>query len=164
MASMNKVILMGNLTKDPELKELPSGTPVADMRLALNETYTDRSGKKVEKVCYIDVVVWERQAQTCAQYLKKGSPVLVEGRLEMNEWKTKEGETRTRIRVRADRVQFISSGRRDEDGEKQAPVADRKPVESREPAHDEDDLRYDSEGSSNGGSRTVQGPDSESPF
>lgn len=163
MASMNKVILMGNLTKDPELKELPSGVSVADMRLALNESYTDRSGKKVERVCYIDVVVWERQAQTCAQYLKKGSPVLVEGRLEMSEWKTKEGETRTKIRVRADRVQFISSGRRDDGGERPPSAEERRPLD-REPARDEDDLSYGGEGSAGGGSKPPQGADADSPF
>jgi len=114
------------------------------MRVALNENYTDRNGKKVEKVCFIDVVVWERQAQTCAQYLKKGSPILLEGRLEMDEWKTKEGETRSRLRVRADRVQFISSGRRDEGGDRQ-PSADERRPSDRPAAGDDDNIPYGSD-------------------
>ncbi|MEI6219238.1 MAG: single-stranded DNA-binding protein [bacterium] len=161
MASLNKVILMGNLTKDPELKELPSGTSVADMRVALNENYTDRNGKKVEKVCFIDVVVWERQAQTCAQYLKKGSPILLEGRLEMDEWKTKEGETRSRLRVRADRVQFISSGRRDEGGDRQPSSDDRRPSD-RPAAGDDDNIPYGSD--SAGADNKAHAVSDEQPF
>lgn len=160
MASMNKVILMGNLTRDPELKDLPSGTSLCNMGLALNETYTDKSGKKVEKVCFVDVIVWERQAQTCAQYLKKGSPVLIEGRLELSEWKTKEGETRSKLKVRADRVQFISSGRRDEGGERSQqapPLEDRKPMEKSQTP--EDDLHYGSDSEAPGEGKPTQSDD-----
>ena len=146
MASMNKVILMGNLTKDPESRTLPSGTVVADMRMALNESFTDRNGKKVERVCYVDVAVWEKQAEACAKYLAKGSPVLVEGRLEFDEWKTKEGETRNRLKVRADRVQFISSPRGRDGGERQQPEDRRQDDEERRatppPDKAPDDLPY----------------------
>lgn len=162
MASMNKVILMGNLTRDPELRDLPSGTAVCNMGLAMNETFTDRTGKKVEKVCFVDVVVWERQAQTCAQYLKKGAPILLEGRLEMSEWKTKEGETRTKIRVRADRVQFLSMGRRDEGGDRQQSAEESKPVEKMSAA--DDDLSYGSDAAAAGEGKPAQGADPDQPF
>jgi single-strand DNA-binding protein len=109
MASLNKVMLIGNLTRDPELRALPSGINVADLRLAINETYTDKSGQKVEKACFVDVAVWDKQADLCKTYLSKGSPILVEGRLQMDEWTTKEGEKRSKLRVRADRFQFLGA-------------------------------------------------------
>lgn len=117
MATFNKVMLMGNLTKDPEVKTLPSGMSVADLRLAINESYTDKNGQKVEKACFVDVAVWDKQAEICRTYLTKGSPILVEGRLQMDEWTTKEGEKRSKLRVRADRVQFLGARRSGSEGE-----------------------------------------------
>jgi single-strand DNA-binding protein len=111
MATMNRVFLMGNLTKDPELRYTPSGTPVANLRLAVNNTFKDQNGQKKEDVCFVTVVVWSKQAELCNQYLKKGRPVLIEGRLIYRSWE-QEGKTRSTIEVRADRVQFM--GRRDE--------------------------------------------------
>lgn len=116
MASLNKVILMGNLTKDPELRRLPSGTGVCDLRLAVNEDYTNRDGQKVEKTLFLDVTTWDRQAENCAKFLKKGSPALVEGRLEMDEWQTEQGEKRSRLKVRAINVQFLARRESDESG------------------------------------------------
>ena len=113
MATLNKVLLMGRLTKDLELRKLPSGTSVVDMRLAVDDSYRDKEGKDVERTVFVDVSVWARQAELCAQYLKKGSPVLVEGKLELSEWTTEQGEKRSRLRVRAMVVQFLSSGQRD---------------------------------------------------
>ena len=110
MASFNKVILLGNLTKDPELKKTPSGVSVARLRLAVNETFSDRqSGQPKEVVCYVDISVWDRQAESCGKYLQRGSQILVEGRLIYDEWKNQQGETRSRISVRADRVQFLNT-------------------------------------------------------
>lgn len=108
MASFNKVILVGNLTRDPEVRNLPSGMAVCDMALAVSETYKDKNGERAESVCYVDIVVWARQAETCGEYLSKGSPVLVEGSLQLDKWTTKEGENRSKLRVRANRVQFLS--------------------------------------------------------
>lgn len=108
MASYNRVILVGNLTRDPEVRYLPSGTAVAEMGLAVSESYRNKAGEQVENTCFVDIVVWSRQAETCGEYLKKGSPVLVEGRLQLDKWKSKEGEARSKLRVRADRVQFLS--------------------------------------------------------
>ena len=115
MASFNRVILMGNLTKDPEIRYIPSGTAVGDLSLAVSETFKNKAGEQVETTCFVDVVVWARQAETCGEYLSKGSPVLVEGRLQLDKWKTKEGENRSKIRVRADRVKFLGGRPRSED-------------------------------------------------
>ena len=81
MASLNKVFLIGNLTRDPEIRRIPSGTMVSTLGLAVNETFTSRGGERQERTLFIDVDVWDRQAETCQQYLSKGSPVFIEGRL-----------------------------------------------------------------------------------
>ncbi len=113
MASFNKVVLLGNLTRDPELKKSPNGVSVAKLRLAVNETYKDRqTGQPKEVACFVDVAVWDKQAESCGQYLTRGSQILVEGRLVYEEWKNAQGESRNRLSVRADRVQFINTVRR----------------------------------------------------
>ena len=124
MASYNRVLLMGNLTANPELKYTPSGTAVADLRLAVNESFKNKAGEVVEQVCYVDVVVWGRQAETASEYLQKGSPVFVEGRLQLDQWENQQGEKRSKLRVRADRVQFLggSGGSRSTESSA-APVA-----------------------------------------
>ena len=115
MASFNKVVLLGNLTRDPEIKKSPGGVSVAKLRLAVNETYRDRqTGQPKEVACFVDVNVWDKQADSCGQYLTRGSQVLVEGRLVYEEWKNAQGESRNRLSVRADRVQFINTARRPE--------------------------------------------------
>ena len=110
MASLNRVFLMGNLTRDPELRYIPSGTAVASFGLAINTTYSTPAGEKKEDVCFVRVVVWGKQGENCAQYLAKGRPVFVEGRLIYRSWE-KDGQTRTTLEVRADRVQFLGAGR-----------------------------------------------------
>ena len=109
MYSMNQVFLMGNLTRDPQLRKLPSGTSVADLGLAVNEKYKDKEGNWVERPTYVDNVVWGRTAENCAEFLKKGSPVLVEGKLQLDQWETDTGEKRSKLLVRASRVQFLGS-------------------------------------------------------
>jgi len=111
MASLNKVFLMGNLTRDPELRYAPSGTPVASFGLATNRLYTAPNGEKKEEVCFVNVVVWRSQAENCSQYLNKGSLCLVEGRLIYRTWE-QEKVKRSTLEVRADRVQFL--GKRQE--------------------------------------------------
>lgn len=113
MASANIVVLCGNLTRDPEVRQIPSGMSVADLGLAVNENYKNKSGELVETTVWVDVVVWGKTAENCGQYLRKGSPVLVEGRLQLDQWE-KDGEKRSKLRVRADRVHFLGSGRRGE--------------------------------------------------
>ena len=106
MMSLNRVLLIGNLTKDPELRYTPSGTPVANLRLAVNSTYKDQAGARKEETCFVTIVVWSKQAEICQQYLKKGRQVFVEGRLIYRSWEA-EGKTRSTMEVRADRVQFL---------------------------------------------------------
>lgn len=126
MASLNRVFLAGNLTRDPEVRHAPSGDAVGDLQLAVNRTYRTRDGQEKEETCFVGIVVWGRQAETCAEYLQKGSPVLVEGRLQYEQWE-KDGRKNSRLRVRASRVQFLSSrgggggDRRSERGEQTEP-------------------------------------------
>ena len=115
MASYNRVILMGNLTRDPEMKYLPSGTAVTNFGLAMSEKYTDReSGDLKETVCFVDVEAWGRQGEIVNEYLSKGSPVFIEGSLKFDSWETPEGEKRNKLKVRVFRLQLIG-GRRDGD-------------------------------------------------
>lgn len=112
MASYNRVILLGNLCRDPELRKTPGGASVVELRLAVNEVFRNKTtNEKTEKTCYVDVVVWHQQAELCQQYLSKGSPLLVEGRLQYDEWKNPQGETRNKLRVQADRIQLIGPPR-----------------------------------------------------
>ena len=107
MASLNKVLLIGNLTRQPELRYTPSGTAVADLRLAVNRNYTTQTGEKSEETCFLTVVVWGKQAESCREYLDKGSPVFVEGRIQTRDWEAKDGQKRTATEVVAERVQFM---------------------------------------------------------
>jgi single-strand DNA-binding protein len=113
MSSMNRVMLMGNLTRDPSLRNLNTGSDVAEFGLAINETVMSKDGKRDEKVCFVDIVVWNAQAKACAEHLRKGARALVEGRLQFEEWNDKStGDKRTRLRVRADRVHFVGGAAR----------------------------------------------------
>lgn len=129
MASFNKVLLMGNLTKDPELRYTPQGTAVVNLRLAVNRKFRDRNTQEMkEEVCFITVVVWDKQAETCNQYLRKGSPVFIEGRLQSRSWDdANSGQKRSVIEVRAERVQFMSSGAGKQGGGSFAPSAHEAP-------------------------------------
>jgi single-strand DNA-binding protein len=108
MADLNKVFLMGRLTFDPELRYAPSGSAVTELRLAINRVWTGRDGDRKEESLFIDVTVWDRQAENCCQFLKKGSQIHIEGALKMDTWDDKTtGEKRSKIKVLADRVQFL---------------------------------------------------------
>lgn len=121
MASLNRVFLIGNLTRDPELRYVPSGTAVATFTIAVNRVYVTQSGEKKEDTTFVRVVVWARRAEVCGEYLSKGSPVFVEGRLQSRNWETQDGQKRSTIEVIADNVQFLrSGGRREETKEKTA--------------------------------------------
>lgn len=111
MGTMNRVFLMGNLTRDPELRHTSSGLAVSDLGLAVSEQYKNKDGQVVKRTCFTDIVVWGRQAETCGQYLGKGSAVMVEGSLQLDQWETDKGEKHSKIKVRADRVQFIGRPR-----------------------------------------------------
>ncbi len=117
MANVNKVFLIGNLTRDPELRYTPSGAAVTDLGLAINRIYTTKDGDRREETLFLDVTVWNRQAENCCQYLKKGRPIHVEGYLKMDSWDDKTtGEKRSKIKVEAERVQFLDSRRGDDSG------------------------------------------------
>jgi single-strand DNA-binding protein len=111
MASLNKVLLIGNLTRPPELRYTPSGTAVADLRLAVNRNYTTQGGEKREEATFLTVVVWSKQAESCGEYLDEGSQIFVEGRLQTRDWEGKDGQKRTVTEVVAERVQFMSRGK-----------------------------------------------------
>lgn len=115
MAALNRVFLIGNLTFDPELKRTASGLAVTTLRMAINRSWTGRDGEKRDETLYIDIDVWDRQAENCCQYLRKGSSIHVEGSLKMDTWDDKNsGEKRSKIKVSAERIQFLD--RRDSHG------------------------------------------------
>jgi single-strand DNA-binding protein len=117
MASFNKVILAGNLTRDPELRYTPKGTAIARITLAVNRTYTAEGGEKKEEVSFVDVDVWGRQAEVIAQYMKKGRPLLVEGRLKQDTWEDKNTKQKqSKLKVVLEGFSFIDSGRGGEGG------------------------------------------------
>ena len=107
MANLNKTFLIGNLTRDPELRNTPAGVAVANLGLAVNRRFRDKTGELKEDVCFLTVTVWDKQAEACCQYLKKGSPIFVEGVLQSRSWETSDGQKRSTIDVRAERVQFL---------------------------------------------------------
>ena len=117
MASLNKVFLMGNLTRDPELRFTSNGSAVAGFGMAINRRYKQGDEWK-EEVCFIDITVWGKQAENCAEYLSKGRPVFVEGYLKLNSWETDAGEKRNKLEVVALTVQFLGrpGGREDSSG------------------------------------------------
>ena len=111
VASYNRIIIIGNLTRDPDYKQLTSGQPVTRLGLACNRQYKNRqSGAMVQEVCFIDIDVFGPQAESCRQYLQKGRPVLVEGRLKFDTWQAPDGQTRSKHSIVADRVVFLGSG------------------------------------------------------
>lgn len=107
MASLNKALLIGNLTRDPELRYIPSGSAVASFTLAMNRVYKLQTGEKKEEVSFVRVVVWGRMAEVCGEYLTKGSPVFVEGRLQSRSWDGPDGQKRSALEVIAMNVQFL---------------------------------------------------------
>src|SRR3989338_4441150 len=106
-ASLNKVLLIGNLTRDPELRYVPSGSAVANFSIAVNRAYTTQGGERREDVCFVRIVAWAKLAEICGEYLTKGSGVFVEGRLQSRSWETDEGQKRTTLEVVADNIQFL---------------------------------------------------------
>jgi single-strand DNA-binding protein len=110
MASYNKVILVGNLTRDPELRYTPKGMAIAKIGLAVNRNWTSESGEKKEEVTFVDVDIFGRTAENVAQYMKKGRPILIEGRLRLDQWDDKQtGQKRSKLGVVAETVQFLGS-------------------------------------------------------
>lgn len=127
-SSLNRVMLMGNLTRDPEVRFTPKGMAVGDFGIAINDSYKSQDGTMKEQVTFVDVEVWGRQAENCKQFLAKGRPVFIEGSLKFEQWE-KNGVKQSKLKVRADRVQFLNQAM-----EKQRPDGNREdPRESQEP-------------------------------
>ena len=115
MASLNKVMLIGNLTRDPEVRYTPKGTAVTDIGLAVNRNYSTDSGERREETTFVDITLWGRQAEIAGQYMKKGRPIYVEGRLQMDTWQDKQtGQNRSRLKIVGENFQFL--GGREEGG------------------------------------------------
>jgi single-strand DNA-binding protein len=149
MASFNKVILVGNLTRDPELRYTPKGTAIAKIGLAVNRVWTNEAGEKKEEVTFVDVDVFGRTAENVGQYMRKGRPILIEGRLRLDQWDDKQtGQKKSKLGVVAETVQFLGSA--PGAGEGGAPAAPRAPrpaaaaaapaseAGDSEPPHDDD--------------------------
>lgn len=150
-ANINRVVLTGNLTQDPELRSLSSGTSVCSLRLAVNSRKKDASGQWVDKPNYFDVVVWGAMGEACARYLAKGRPVAVDGRLEWREWETRDGHRRQSVDVVAENVQFLggrddgSSARQVQGGDVPIDTGDFAPAPVSRPAnaiHGDDDIPF----------------------
>lgn len=122
-ASLNKVLLIGNLTRDPEMRYLPSGQSVTTFSVAVNRTYQTPQGEKKEEVSFIRIVTWAKRAEVCHQYLKKGSAVFVEGRLQTRSWEAQDGTKRNSVEVVASNVQFLTSKSGRQGGTESAPAA-----------------------------------------
>src|SRR6516162_1152659 len=112
MANLNRVLLIGNLTRDPELRYTPKGTAVVDIGLAVNRIYSGEDGEKKEETTFVDVTLWGRQAEVAGQYLHKGSPVFIEGRLQLDTWDDKQtGQKRSKLRVVGENLQLLGDRR-----------------------------------------------------
>lgn len=152
MASFNKVILAGNLTRDPELRYTPKGTAVARITLAVNRTWKGEDGQSKEEVSFVDVDVWGRQAEVIAQYMKKGRPLLVEGRLKQDTWEDKNTKQKqSKLKVVLEGFTFIDSNRPDAGGgapapqrssPAAAPAAAAEPADADGPPHEGDDVPF----------------------
>ena len=152
MASFNRVILAGNLTKDPELRYTPKGTAIASIRLAVNRTWKSETGEMKEEVSFVDVDAWGRQAEVIAQYMKKGRPLLVEGRLKQDTWEDKNThQKQSKLKVVLEGFTFIDSNRGDSaapTGAQAAPAAAAAPAgapaaaESEAPEPEQDDVPF----------------------
>jgi single-strand DNA-binding protein len=123
MASFNKVVLVGNLTRDPELRYTPKGTAIAKIGLAVNRVWTNEAGEKKEEVTFVDVDVFGRTAENVGQYMRKGRPILIEGRLKLDQWDDKQtGQKKSRLGVIAENVQFLGSAQGGGEGGGGAPA------------------------------------------
>lgn len=142
--SFNRVILMGNITRNVELRHTPGGTAVTDMGLAVNEKYKNASGELVEDTVFVDITLWGRNAEVASEYLSKGSPVLIEGRLKLDQWETDDGEKRQKLKVVCDRMQMIGS-KRDDNGDSgggNRPTKTKSQDEEAPPSNDDDAVPF----------------------
>src|ERR1700734_400752 len=134
MANLNRVLLIGNLTRDPEVRYTPKGTPVTEISVAVNRVCSGEDGEKKEETTFVDVTLWARQAEIAGQYLKKGRPVFIEGRLQLDTWDDKQtGQKRSRLRVVAENLQLLGGRQEGESSAPSAPPPRRAPGQSAPP-------------------------------
>jgi single-strand DNA-binding protein len=151
MANLNKVLLIGNLTRDPQLTYLPNQTPVVEFGLATNRKWTDKAtGEQREDTCFVDCRCYGRPAETLNKYMRKGNPLFIEGRLQLNTWTSQEGQRRSKLRVIVEMFQFLGSPNRS--GQPSSAAATQAPMDSQPPADFESSQVSDS------------GPDDDIPF
>ena len=117
MATLNKVFLIGNLTRDPELKYIANGTGIAKFGLAVNRTYNTPEGEKKKETCFVDITAWDKLAEVCKEHLTKGRLVLIEGRLQYQSWESDDGTKRNKLEVVAQNVQFLGGKSEDQEGQ-----------------------------------------------
>lgn len=127
MANLNKVFLMGNLTRDPELRYTQTGLAVASFGIAINQAWTAKTGEQKKEVCYVDINIFGRRAEVVGEYFSKGNPIFIEGRLQFNQWETKDGQKRSTLRVVADNFQFIGGQAKRPQGEGGTSLREGKP-------------------------------------
>ena len=137
--SFNKIILVGNLGRDPELRYTPQGTPVCSFTMATNERRKDKAGEMQDQTTWFKVTLWGRQAETASQYLAKGRPVYIEGRLRIEEWTDRDGKPRPTLEVHATDMQFISGGRSEEGS---VPRGAAEPSMAHSETADDDDIPF----------------------
>lgn len=145
MANLNKVMLIGNVTRDPELRYIGSGTAVLDLGLAVNRRIKNQTGEFKEEVTFVTVTIWGKTAENCAEYLSKGRPVFIEGRLRNDNWEDKKtGEKRSKLAIVAENVQFLGQrGERTERGERGTEPTERPARGQQAPPHEETELSDD---------------------
>jgi len=142
MIEVNKVFLAGRLTQDPELRYTPSGVPVTTLRMAVNSSFMGKDGEKREEVCYVNVSVWQKAAERCVEYLGKGRPVFVEGRLQSRQWEAEGGQKRTVLEVTANRVQFMDWAQDREGAQQPRAKGAAAPPESAPGPEESDDIPF----------------------
>lgn len=143
LAELNRVFLIGRLTKDPEVRQTSNGTPVTNFTIAINRKYKNTSGELKEDTTYVGVVAWQKLAELCKQFLAKGRAVLVEGKMQNRSWETEDGQKRSTLEIRADRIEFLDRESRSDSAGSSAEAAESQPV-STEPAAEksDDDLPF----------------------
>ena len=145
MASLNRVLLIGNLTRDPEVRMMSSGRPVCNFGLALNRSYKDSEGNRKEETTFVDVECFGPRAEAVARFFSKGRPIFVEGRLKLDQWESKEGEKRSALRVVLDNFEFVDSGKSDHSSHDKSPLSSPSTPPSSSPQTDaiKDDIDLD---------------------
>lgn len=143
MPSINKVIISGNLVRDPDTRILENGTHLAKMSIANNQRYRDRNGEWQEKTCYVNIIAWRKTAELVSEFCRKGSPVLVEGELVFNSWEDRDGSKRSRIEVNARRIQFLEKRGQDSSNRESSPAESGKAPDSNEYDSGSDSMAQD---------------------